>query len=90
MPDLPPSLLDGLSTVAVVVLIGWSIVAGRLVPRSTLDFTRAVYEVRLAEMQAEVAEWRAAAKVSSEQVGALMSGQKTVIHLLESLDKERP
>jgi hypothetical protein len=90
MPDLPPGLLNAVGTVGVVVAFSWLIALGRLVPRSTLDFTRAVYEVRLAEMQAEVAEWRAAAKVSSEQVGALMKGQETVIHLLESLDKERP
>lgn len=87
MPDLP--LIQGGATALLAVVV-WLILTGRVVPRSTLDLVRATQEIRLAEAKHEADEWKQAAKVSAQQVGALLEGQRTVIHLLESLDKERP
>lgn len=93
--DLPVSLLDGFGTVAVVVLIGWTVLTGRVVPRSTLDFTRAVYETRLASIEHERDEWRASAKIAEQQIETVLDNQAamrvqmtTITAFIEAMPKD--
>lgn len=59
-PNVPPEVLDGLGVVAVVVLIGWLVVTGRLVPRRTYD-----------DKVHEANEWRTEARIKDQQIAEL-------------------
>ena len=97
MSDLPVTLLDGFGTVALVVLVGWSVFSGRVVPRSTLDFTRALYETRIASLEHELDEWRDTARIAEQQIetvltnqGALRTQMTTITAFIEALPKDTP
>jgi len=74
--DLP--LIQG-GAAALLGVVVWLILTGRVVPRSTLDLVRATQEVRLVEKQHEADEWKAAAQIRAEQVGTLMKGQSALL-----------
>ena len=67
--DFPPGLLDNLGTVAVVVLVGWLVVTGKLVPRRT-------YEDVLHDRD----EWRAEGRIKDAE---LAEKDKQLAHLAE-------
>lgn len=60
MPPVPAELLDGLGVVAVVALVGWLVVSGRLVPRRTYD-----------DKVHEANEWRTEARIKDQQIAEL-------------------
>jgi hypothetical protein len=86
--DLP--VIQGGAT-ALLALVVWFILTGRLVPRSVLDDVRRDRDVRVAEAREEAAEWQAAAKVSASQVDTLLPEMQTHTALLKALQpKEKP
>lgn len=92
---LPTTLIDGFGTVFVVVVAGWAVISGRLVPRSTLEFTRALYETRLASVEHEKDEWKSAAQTRQAQLDTLMpalsalrEGQQTILAFIEAMPKD--
>ena len=61
MPDaIPPGLLDGLGVVGVVLLVGWFVWTGRLVPRRTYE-----------DKCHETSEWRTEARIKDQQLHEL-------------------
>lgn len=57
MDQIPPGLLNGIGVVAVVLLVGWLVWSGRLVPRRT-------YEDVLHDRD----EWRAESRIKDAQL----------------------
>lgn len=78
-----PIIQGGAATLLAVVV--WLILTGRLVPRSVLEDVRRDRDVRVAEAREEAAEWQAAAKVSTEQMGTLLPEMQTHTMLLKAL-----
>lgn len=90
MDAIPPGLLNGLGVVAVVLLMGWLVVTGRLVPRRTYD-----------DKAHEAAEWRAESRIKDQQlavkdeqlrqlseVGAVMNAVLRAVQRGASTDRE--
>lgn len=83
--------LADIGATAVLVVVVWLILAGRLVPRSTLEDVRADRDARLAEAH----QWREAWKERGEVVRDLMRQNSRLIevgetsaHVLTSLPRE--
>lgn len=70
MDTFPPGLLDNVGTVTVVVIVGWLIFTGRLVPRRTYE-----------DIVHDRDEWRAAHRISET---ARVQAADQVEHLLEN------
>lgn len=85
MIDLPPQLLDGFSTVALVVLVGWLVFTGRLIPRRTYD-----------DKVHECTEWRAESRIKDaqiaekdEQLRHMAEVGKTVDSIMSAMQRNR-
>lgn len=81
MDNLPPGLVDNLGVVGVVLLVGWLVFTGRLVPRRT-------YEDIIHDRD----EWRAAQRISetarqvaADQVDELLEHARTTDAFIRSL-----
>lgn len=64
MEQIPVALLNGISTVGVVVLFGWLVWSGRLVPKTTVDRIEAMYVRQVEDIDHDRTEWRAAHRIS--------------------------
>lgn len=78
---IPPALFNGIGVVTVVLLVGWMIFTGRLVPRRTHD-----------DIMHDRDEWRVAHRISeatradlAKQVGELLEHARTTEALIRSL-----
>lgn len=78
--DIPNSLVGNLSAVAILGATVLAILRGWLVPRKVLEEARADREARIADAQAQVADWKAAFQ-AAEQARQVLAGQ--VSELLE-------
>lgn len=57
MEEIPFGLFDGLGVVGVVILVGWLIMTGRLVPRKTHEDS--IHEAN---------EWRTESRIKDQQI----------------------
>lgn len=89
---IPEALLQGISTVGVVVLFGWLVWSGRLVPRTTVDKLEALYVRQIEDIDHDRTEWRAAHRISESaraeavgQVHELLEHARTTDAFIRSL-----
>ena len=93
MPEtLPVDLPQGIGVVGVVVLVGWLVWSGRLVPRSTYDKLEALYVRQIEDIDHDRTEWRAAHRISESaraeavgQVHELLEHARTTDAFIRSL-----
>lgn len=78
-------LLDGASTVAVVVLFGWALATGRLVTRR--EHTERVTDLRaqMLDKTTEAKTWQEAARVSADQTDRLGAIGQQQVAIMESI-----
>jgi hypothetical protein len=62
--EIPIALFNGVGVVGVVLIVGWLMWTGRLVPRTWVDTMRADHERELEDIKHDRGEWRAAHRIS--------------------------
>lgn len=66
LDGIPVNVADGIGVVAVVAIIGWLVITGRFVPRSTVQEMRDQYQRELDDIVHDRDEWRAAHRLSEQ------------------------
>lgn len=88
------ALLNGVGVVGVVLLVGWLVWTGRLVPRPSVEELRASYERQLEDAHHDRDEWRAghrisetARQIATDQVDELLEHARTTDQFIRSLGR---
>jgi hypothetical protein len=71
LDGLPLALANGIGVVGVVLIVGWLVWTGRLVPRATHDAHVTLLNERLDDEQHEKAEWRTESRIKDQQIQEL-------------------
>ena len=89
---IPVALLNGIGVVGVVLMVGWLVFTGRLVPRRFVDDMRADHQRELDDISHDRSEWRAAHRISEAaraeavgQVHELLEHARTTDAFIRSL-----
>jgi hypothetical protein len=61
-------LANGVGVVGVVLIVGWLVWTGRLIPKATHDREIAYLTTRIEDEQHHTAEWRTESRVKDQQV----------------------
>lgn len=93
---IPVALLNGIGVVGVVLIIGWLIFTGRLIPRRYVDDMRTDHTRELEDISHDRSEWRAAHRISEaaraetvSQVQELLEHARTTDAFIRSLPHPR-
>ena len=77
---LPLALANGIGVVAVVVIVGWLVWSGRLVPGPTYQKHVDLLNDQLADERHEKGEWRTEARLKDQTVSELSEQNRAMLH----------
>lgn len=77
---LPFALANGIGVVGVVLVVGWLVWTGRLIPKSTHDAQVTDLRDRIDDEQHEKGEWRTEARLKDQTVSELTEQNRAMLN----------
>lgn len=76
---LPLALANGIGVVGVVLIVGWLVWSGRLIPKSTHESQVADLRDRIEDEQHEKSEWRTEARLKDQAISELNEQKREML-----------
>lgn len=80
LEGLPLALANGIGVVGVVLVVGWLVWTGRLIPKSTHDREIRYLTDRVEDEQHEKGEWRTESRLKDQQVAELSAQNQAMLN----------
>lgn len=80
LEGFPLVLANGIGVVGVVLIVGWLVWSGRLVPKATHDSHVGLLNQQLEDERHEKGEWRAESRLKDQQIQELSDQNQAMLH----------